>query len=249
MRRSNRGIEMKLHLWRSLALLAIASLGCASTQATSTGPEYTGRLQRPDAILVYPFVTSPGDVQLDSSPTVTGAWKLQGLSAETERQEVGRAVADAVADRLVEKIQAMGLPATRASRPPEWEGQPLLTVSGHFLAIDQGNRAERVAIGLGAGRSDVRTAVYVSQITAHGRRVVDQFDIDAKSGRKPGAAETRALGAGAGTLATAAIATAATTAGSEAFGADVDADARRTADKIAGMLGDFFAQNGWTAPQ
>lgn len=79
--------------------------------------------------------------------------------------------------------------------------------------------------------------------------MVDQFEVDARSGRKPGAAETLALGAGAGTLATAAVATAATTAGSEAFGADVDADARRTADKNARMLGGFFSQNGWIAAQ
>jgi hypothetical protein len=81
------------------------------------------------------------------------------------------------------------------------------------------------------------------------RRVVDQFEIDARSGRRPGAAETLGAGAAAGTLATAAVVTAAASVGSEAFGDDVDADASRTADKIAGMLSDFFAQNGWIAPQ
>ena len=243
--RSSRCTRMAL----AALLLASGALGCASTKVESTGPEYTGRLPRPDTILVYPFATSPEDVTLDTSPTVAGAWKLEGVSASGERRKVANEVADAVADRLVEKIQGLGLPAVRASGPPVSSQGTLLAVTGHFMTIDQGSRIARVTIGLGAGRSDVTTAVQLVAISADGRRVVDQFEVDAKSGRKPGAAETLALGAGAGTLATAAVATAATTAGSEAFGADVDADARRTADKIAKMLGGFFSQNGWIAPQ
>jgi hypothetical protein len=232
----------------ALAAFAVAT-GCASTKATSTGPAYTGQLPRPEVVLVYPFATSPEDVRLDSSPTVAGAWKLEGVSASDEKRAVARKVADAVADRLVEKIQAMGLRAARASGPPAPDSAPVLTVTGHFLAIDQGSRAARVTIGLGAGRSDVTTDVQVSMVSEDGRRVVDQFQVDAKSGRRPGAAETLGAGAAAGTLATAAVVTAAASVGSEAFGDDVDADARRTADKIAGMLGDFFAQNGWVVPQ
>jgi hypothetical protein len=34
----------------------------------------------------------------------------------------------------------------------------------------------------------------------------------------------------------------------EEFGADVDADALRTATKISKVLGDFFASQGWIAP-
>ena len=75
--------------------------------------------------------------------------------------------------------------------------------------------------------------------------MVDEFEIDAKSGRKPGAAETMGVGAAAGTVATAAVVTAATAVGSEAFGADVQADAKRTAGKIANVLTEFFARQGW----
>jgi len=233
----------------ALLLTLLVAGGCASTNVEATGPEYMGRLPRPAVILVYPFATSAEDIQLDTSPTVAGVWKAQGISASSEKREVAHTVADAVADRLVEKIQALGLPANRASEPPESDGRPMLAITGYFTAVDQGSRFERATIGLGAGRSDVNTSVQVSSVSRYGRRVVDSFDIDAKSGRKPGAAETMALGAGAGPLATAAVVTAATTVGSEAFGANVDADAKRTADKIAGMLSEFFAQNGWIAPQ
>jgi hypothetical protein len=197
---------------------------------------------------VYPFATSTADIQLDSSPTAAAAWKLKGISAPSERREVAHAVADAVADRLVTKIQALGLPAERASGPPQPGEGSVLAVTGHFLEIDEGSRVARITIGLGAGRSGVRTGVQVVQVSDAGRRIVDEFEIEAQSGRRPGAAETPA-GAAAGTLATAAVVTAAATVGSEAFGDDVEADGKRTADKIATMLGDFFAQQGWIVPQ
>jgi hypothetical protein len=223
--------------------LAAGAAGCASTHATE-GQQYGGRLPRPDRIVVYRFATSPDEVTLDQSPTAVAAWKLQGISASSERQQVARSVADAVADNLVSKLRAQGYPAEIGEGPITGEGR-VLAISGQFLSIDEGNRALRMTIGLGAGRSDVVTSVQVVELFAGGRRLVDQFEIDAKSGRKPGAAETMGVGAAAGTVATAAVATAATAIGSEAFGADVQADAKRTADKVAIVLADFFARQGW----
>jgi hypothetical protein len=231
----------------AVALLA-GSFGCASTK-TVGAQQYGGRLERPDRILVYPFATSTADIQLDSSPTVAAAWKLKGISAPAERNEVAHQVADVVADRLVEKIQALGLRAERAAGPAPTDGGSVMAVTGHFLEIDEGSRVARITIGLGAGRSGVRTAVQLVQVSDAGRRIVDEFEIEAQSGRRPGAAETLGAGAAAGTLATAAVVTAAATVGSEAFGDDVEADGKRTADKVAAMLGDFFTQQGWIAPQ
>jgi hypothetical protein len=124
-----------------------------------------------------------------------------------------------------------------------------VVIDGQFLAIDEGSRTERVVIGLGAGKSEVRTAVQVIELLAEGNRLLDTFEIDAKSGYKPGMAETMGAGAAAGTLGTAAAVAVAGSVASEAFGADVDADARRTGDKIAKVLADFFARQGWIAPR
>jgi hypothetical protein len=228
--------------------LLLASLGCASTQV-DVSSQYQGYLPRPTRILIFPFATSPEDVQLDWSPTAVGAWKLQGISASAERQKVGQAVAEALAKKLVTKVQALGLPAEFATGPVPAPSGSTLAISGQFLAIDEGNRAERVVIGLGAGRSDVRTAVQVAELFPEGRRLVESFEVDAKSGRKPGAAETMGVGAAAGHLAVSAAVTAAGTVASEAFGDDVEADAERTAAKIATVLQSFFMRQGWIPPQ
>lgn len=228
----------------ALIVGSLGAIGCASTSMEVTS-QYSGALPRPQRILIFPFATSPEEVQLDWSPTVSGAWKLQGLSAGAERQQVAHQVAHALAEKLVSKVQAMGLPAELAEGPVPPPSGATLGVAGQFLAIDEGSRAERVVIGLGAGRSNVRTAVQVSELFDGGRRLVDQFEIDAKSGRKPGAAETMGVGAAAGNLAASAAITAAGSVGAEAFGANVDADAERTAAKIAQALQEFFARQGW----
>jgi hypothetical protein len=238
-------------LGRAGCLLALAlglGSGCASTDVAMSS-QYGGALPRPQQILVFPFATSPEEVQLDWSPTVIGVWKLQGLSSGQEQQDVAHAVARALAERLVTKVQALGLPAQLATGDPVPPPGGTLAITGQFLAIDEGNRAERVVIGLGAGRSDVRTAVQVSEVFPESRRLVENFDVDAKSGRKPGAAETMGMGAAAGHLAVSAAVTAAGTVASEAFGDDVDADAERTAAKIATVLQSLFQRQGWIAPQ
>jgi hypothetical protein len=94
----------------------------------------------------------------------------------------------------------------------------------------------------------VRTSVQVAELLPEGRRLVDSFEVDAKSGRKPGAAETMGVGAAAGHVAVSAAVTAAGAVGAEAFGDNVEADAERTAAKVATVLQGFFERQGWVTP-
>jgi hypothetical protein len=58
-------------------------------------------------------------------------------------------------------------------------------------------------------------------------------------------AETMGAGAAAGRLASSALVSVGGAAASRAFGADVEADARRAAKGIADQLKPFFASKGW----
>jgi len=231
----------------ALFLGAVLTAGCATTQLTSQSQTLGGG-PRPERVLVRAFATSPEDVKLDHSLT-TMSWKLEGVTASAERGEVGRAVADKLADHLVEKITALGLPAQRLAGPAPRDGIPTVLIEGQFLAVDEGSRTARVVIGLGFGKSDVRTAVQTIEILPEGSRLLDTFEIDAKSDSTPGMAETMGMGAAAGHLAASAAVSVAKAAASEEFGADVDADALRTATKISKVLEDFFAGQGWIAPR
>ena len=148
----------------------------------------------------------------------------------------------------MQQINAMGLPAERAwGAPRRWDSA--LLIEGQLLSVDQGNRTRRLVIGLGAGHSDVESEVQVFATTPQGLERLLAFTADARSGYKPGAAETMGAGAAAGTLASAAAVTAGTSALSESLSATVDADAKRTARGIAQHLQAYFAEQGWIAPQ
>ena len=176
------------------ALLALAlGAGCATTQVTPT-MQYTGALPRPQRILVYRFASNPEEVQLDNSPTVMASWRAAGTTASSEQRQVATSVADAVADNLVTEIQALGMPAQRAAGPPPEDGIPTLAITGQFMAIDEGSRALRMTIGLGAGQSSVMTNVQVFNVFQAGRRMVDAFEVTAQE--RPQAGRRRDDGRG-----------------------------------------------------
>jgi hypothetical protein len=105
-----------------------------------------------------------------------------------------------------------------------------------------------VVIGLGAGRTDVEAHVQVYSTAAAQLTRVEEFVTSAKSGYKPGMAETMGAGGAAGNLAAAAAVSAAGSVASEALAANVEADAKRTAAGIAERLQAYFARQGWIEP-
>lgn len=139
----------------------------------------------------------------------------------------------------------LGFQAQRGSSLPP--GTPTgLLVGGQFVSIAQGSQTERVAIGLGAGRSDVRVRAQVYEVTPHGQRLVDEIEVDAKSGLTPGMAETMGAGALAGHLLVSTAVSGGLHAASETVGASVVADSDRASKGIAKQLAKLFAEQGWT---
>jgi hypothetical protein len=227
------------------ALVLLAA--CTSAQSTmETGGEM---MPRPEVVIVDTFATSPDEVKLDEglSTEVEQIIKERSGTSRTEQEaQAGRQVADAIADKLVVEIQDMGLTAQRGSAVPAGTQNALL-ITGQLVSIDEGNRTERVIIGLGAGRSDVRAQVQVYEVTAAGRQLIDQIEIDAKSGLTPGMAESMGVGGLTGHLLVATAVSGGLHVVSESMGANVVADADRAAKGIAKQLSILFARQGWTS--
>jgi Domain of unknown function (DUF4410) len=231
---------------KAVALAGLAVLAaCTSTQdEVETGG---AMLPRPQVVIVERFATSPAEVTLDEglSTEIEQAMKAQAGTSRTEQElQAGRQVADAIADKLVVEIQDMGLSARRGSAVPAGTQNALL-IKGQLVSIDEGNRTERVIIGLGAGRSDVRAQVRVYEVTATGSRLIDQIEVDGKSGLTPGMAESMGAGGLAGHLLVATAVSGGVHVISESMGADVVADADRAAKGIAKQLATLFTQQGW----
>jgi hypothetical protein len=231
-----------------IIMLAIA-FGCAPTNVKQQSETLT-QLPRPDHILVYEFAASPDEVMLDKGLSADLMQKYQehkGATRTAEEIKVGHKVADALAEELVKKIRSYGLMAERAFGLPSAKGKVLM-VKGQLLSIDEGNRTERVAIGLGAGRTSVQANVQVYEMTPKGMQEVDNLRGTAKSGRKPGMGEMMGLGAIAGHLLASTVVSGALSAGTEMTSATVEADGKRLAEKIAADLGKFFVDQGWIPP-
>jgi hypothetical protein len=237
--------ERRRFVWNMSVFAGLALAACTSSQSqVETGGEM---LPRPQVVIVDTFAASPDEVKLyEGIPSIVED-ALKGGNAPSRSQqelEVGHQVANAIAHNLVTEIQDMGLPADRGSAVPPGMA-PALLITGQLVSIDEGNRAERVVIGFGAGRSDVRVHVQVYEVTPAGRQLVDQIEVDGESGLTPGMAETMGAGALAGHLLVAAAVSGGLHVVSETMGANVVADADRSAKGIAKQLAKLFGQQGW----
>jgi hypothetical protein len=229
----------------ALGMLALLVGGC--TQGSSQ-MEAAGPMPRPQVVVVQSFAVAPGEVQLDPGLSGTIDETLRGKTGTprtAQELQVGRQTADALADKLVEQIRDLGFQAQRGNALPPGV-QTGLVISGQFVSIDQGNRAERVAIGLGAGRSDVRVRAQVFEVSPQGQHLADEIEVDAKSGLTPGMAETLGVGGLTGHLLVSAVASTGLHVASESLGTSVVVDADRAAGGIAKQLAAFFGEQGWT---
>ena len=233
-----------------IASLALAFLaGCAPTNVRQTS-ENTGALPRPDRILVYDFAVSPDEVKLDEGLAAEIKQRYEGehyTNRTPQELKVGHTVAYVVADELVKKIQSYGLWAERAMGSPSRRGNTLI-IKGQFLTIDEGNRAERVAIGFAAGRTDVRADVQVFELTAGGEKHVETLNASGESASKPGMAEMMAVGLLTHHLLTSTLVSGTVAGVSEVKFDTVEDDGRRMAEKIAADLGQYFVSQGWIPP-
>jgi len=241
--------------WRGLAIAGLALVvvlpvaGCrATTQNVTT---YADQLPKPQLIVVHDFTANPGEVQLQSGLVgrLTEERRVaQGTPISEQEAKIQQEVTRAMTNQLVREIGKLGLPVAPAATAGA-VAEPVISVEGQFLTIDEGNRARRLLIGLGAGASHVRTAVQVFQTVGGQQRLVEDFYTNANSSKKPGLAVTGGAGAavGAATAVTAGVAAGTTVmAGRQ----DAESDAKEAAVAVTKELAKFFARQGWiTADQ
>lgn len=124
----------KLFTFISCLGVVLLITGCASTQVTtSTDLAANEQLPRPYRIWAYDFAPA------SSSANVS------------EQAEIGREIAVGV----VSSIREMGLQAEEASPSTRMQINDIL-LKGFIVSVNEGNVAERVAIGFGASASELK---------------------------------------------------------------------------------------------
>lgn len=222
-------------VWQAAATVGVLFLAaCTSAETTSSTSQ---NLPKPDIVVVQSFAVAPDEVKLDRGLSAEMQQAMRGTSRSAQEQQAGQQVSDAIAEKIAAHIRDLGLEAQVGTEAPASATHPLI-ITGQLVSIDEGNRTERMVIGFGLGRSDVRA---LAQVHAAGvPQPVLQIEVDAKSGLKPGVAAAGPMGL------TAVVVNVGLGVVSEAASADVVADADRAASGISKQLANYFGQQGWT---
>lgn len=227
---------------RSLAFFALPFLAWAQMPGTGrvqikniSNYSGTASLARPTSIVVYNFAATDEEVKLNKSALNRVRMRVSGKQ-DDEKTKLAHKVADDFSESLMKDLKKTGLPVTKGVKgelPPDNS----LAVQGDFQLIDEGNRARRMAIGLGAGASKVEAHVecYLKQPAEN--TMLTEFIAASESSRKPGAAET--MGAGA------APEVAAAAGGVTEMKQGAEGDADRMAKAIAKEIRKALKIRGW----
>lgn len=237
----------RLHWFPFVAgLILLPCIALAQTPGTGrvqikTIQSYTGTapLTKPASIVVYNFAATPEEVALNKSALNRVRMRVSG-SQDDEKAKLAHKVVESFSESLVKDLQKTGFPVSRGvagEAPP----QGVLAIQGDFQSIDEGNRARRMAIGLGAGASKVVAHVECYLNQASGNSLVTEFQASSQSSRKPGAAET--MGAGAAPEAAAAV------GGVTEMKQGAEGDTDRMAKAIAKQITRTLREQGWITEQ
>lgn len=226
------------------ALLALFIVpGCASTKIDSQGEVTLRPLPKPVGILVYDFAFRKDQVSPESALGARLYDMAEGEQLTDRQQKLGAAVAEELSKTIVDGLARAGLQAQRipqGSAPASIPAAGVLKIEGQFVDIDAGNRARRIVIGLGVGKSQLATAVQLFDSQPDGDVMAQTFTTTARSDLKPGAlvmAAAGPIGAGVG----------AATGALHEHKATVKADARRTGNLIVSHLVTLAYQRGWVS--
>ncbi len=231
---------------RVAAFLAGLTLSACASTDIETEDVYSGAtpLAKPDQVIVFDFAVSPDEVELEHGLAADVKDLVEKAPRSEKEREIGQTVSNALAEKLVEDLRGKGLPVVRAGDLATL-GERRLLVKGQFVSIDEGNRTERMVIGLGLGRSKVETRVQLYE-PLHGReQLLEQLEAETKSGRKPGMAEMMGVGALAGHLLTSTVLSGGLGVASESLSTNVTALSKTMAQKVAAEILEFYKKQGW----
>ncbi len=230
-----------------LGVCALFAAGCASTKVVNVRRDVEQQqIPKPERILVYDIAATPDDVPDDAA--ISGRYDRREQAQTSEEVELGRKLGATVAEKLVEEIRAMGLPAQRASGSGIAPREGDLLIKGEFVKIDAGSRMKRMLIGFGAGASELQTHIEAYQVTAEGPRRLGSAQIETQGGKMPGMLVPVGAGAAAGRAAKSAAIAGGVGVAKEVGSEGMNAAAQRTAEQIAELLSEGFVRQGWISP-
>ncbi|MGO9056805.1 MAG: DUF4410 domain-containing protein [Candidatus Binataceae bacterium] len=256
----NSSIQNRMFLFLALALSACAgssapsmptlpTAGTLTAGATSTAPQLQGApvaSGAPSQIMVFPFATNTADVTLNQGLGARLYANYEGADQNAEQAQLAQSTAQNICVEVASSLASNGWNAACQPRGTPVTGSNTLIIDGAFTDISQGNRLQRMVIGLGVGASVVDTQVGLYQYSNGASTELLTFTTHADSGKMPGVGITGPAGAAAGGAAAAAsigVNVAATgvknVTSSTAYLTD------QSAKQVVSQTNNYFSQQGW----
>ena len=200
----------------------------------------------PSQIVVFPFATSSSDVTLNQG---IGARLYRNWSGEDQtatQAQLARSTAQNICVQVATSLANQGWNAACLPRGTPLAGANVLIIDGAFTDINEGNRLQRMVIGLGVGASIVDTQVGLYQYSDGNSTQLITFSTHADSGRMPGAGITGPAGAAAGATTAATIGVNVAAGGIKTIRSSTGYLTQQSAQQVVDRSSDYFLQQGWT---
>lgn len=216
--------------------------------ATSSAPQMQSApipSGAPSQIIVFPFATSTADVTLNQSLGARLYANYEGENQTDEHAQFAHATAQNICMQVASSLASKGWDAVCQPRGTPVTGSNTLIIDGAFRDISQGNRLQRMVIGLGVGASVVDTWVGLYQYSNGNSRQLLTFTTHADSGAMPGVGIIGPAGAAAGGAAAAPISVNVASSGAENFTASTAYLTGQSARQIVSQTNNYLPQEGW----
>src|SRR5262249_24919760 len=150
-----------------VAVAAQAATGQSSAGNIVTGEakveiisSYNGSttLAKPEKVVMQDF-TQVGDITTDESAAARLHRRLSllhGSDEDSTPEVLTQQVQAGFSKTLIEELAKVNVQSERAVDGGDAPMATVLIVEGEFIAIDEGNKTERVMIGFGRGASDIK---------------------------------------------------------------------------------------------
>jgi hypothetical protein len=228
MDRPFRGNNLDLFMFKVVSAFAAAIAlfylsGCASISVDKQW-HADASLKAPQKIYVQDFEVAPGVLRVDRG----------GASLEKFQKSFRNQLKLAIVERASKRMGTV-VPTVDDDWPPR---SAAWLITGRFVTVNQGSRALRAVVGLGAGGTKVRTEVVVYDLSSRHPQPLLRFETTGGSNAVPGAVF--------GLLMPNYWLLALDLAGK--IGPGLKVDVIRTSREIVAVLSEYMAQEGLLSP-
>lgn len=172
------------------AMLAFGQFNAKVNVTTLQSYSGGNPLPKPTKILVYDFAIDTSNVQVDQSQKIRPRHMIAG---DENPETVAKNASAKFSAELVAKLAKAGIPVERVTADAVAPDNTL-SIQGTFVSLKQGDKAERVGVGMGAGSADVQAKVDVHLKTASDAVLLSQFQTDTVPAEGVGTAMPAAAG-------------------------------------------------------